>query len=103
VSKRIPSLYASTRAANYSSCSGSNRVPRRRHSGWTRAEPVDPTVPPRRRDPSGPILSLSAPRDRVPRGEEYDVKRHWHERFHADAGNAWLRRTLGEVMGVASA
>lgn len=24
----------------------------------------------------------------------YAVKQHWHERFHADAGNQWLRRTL---------
>jgi hypothetical protein len=25
------------------------------------------------------------------------VKQHWHERFHADAGNAWLRRTLHQL------
>ena len=27
----------------------------------------------------------------------YKVKQHWHERFHADAGNAWLRRTMAEL------
>lgn len=27
----------------------------------------------------------------------YAVKQHWHERFHADAGNAWLRRTMSEL------
>lgn len=27
----------------------------------------------------------------------YAVKQHWHERFHADAGNVWLRRTLAEL------
>jgi len=27
----------------------------------------------------------------------YAVKQHWHERFHADAGNAWLRLTLAEL------
>ena len=29
----------------------------------------------------------------------FAVKQHWHERFHADAGNAWLRRTLVELLG----
>jgi len=29
----------------------------------------------------------------------YDVKQHWHERFHTDPGNAWLRRTVVELMG----
>jgi DNA-binding transcriptional LysR family regulator len=28
----------------------------------------------------------------------YSVKQHWHERFHADAGNIWLRRTVSELM-----
>jgi DNA-binding transcriptional LysR family regulator len=28
----------------------------------------------------------------------FAVKQHWHERFHPDAANAWLRRTLAEVM-----
>lgn len=27
----------------------------------------------------------------------YSVKQHWHERFHGDAGNEWLRRTLAEL------
>jgi DNA-binding transcriptional LysR family regulator len=32
----------------------------------------------------------------------YKVKQHWHERFNADAGNAWLRKTLAELLaGVA--
>jgi DNA-binding transcriptional LysR family regulator len=28
----------------------------------------------------------------------YEVKQHWHERFHTDPGNAWLRRTVAELM-----
>jgi DNA-binding transcriptional LysR family regulator len=28
----------------------------------------------------------------------FAVKQHWHERFHADAGNAWLRGTLAELL-----
>ena len=24
----------------------------------------------------------------------YKVKQHWHERFNADAGNIWLRKTM---------
>lgn len=28
----------------------------------------------------------------------FAVKQHWHERFHADAGNAWLRRTLASLL-----
>ncbi len=32
----------------------------------------------------------------------FAVKQHWHERFHADAGNAWLRGVLAELMGDAS-
>ena len=27
----------------------------------------------------------------------YAVKQHWHERFHADPGNAWLRRTVAQL------
>lgn len=27
----------------------------------------------------------------------YAVKQHWHARFHADAGNAWLRRTMAQL------
>jgi DNA-binding transcriptional LysR family regulator len=29
----------------------------------------------------------------------FDVKQHWHERFHLDAGNAWLRTTLASLHG----
>ncbi|MDB5850954.1 MAG: LysR family transcriptional regulator [Rhodoferax sp.] len=29
----------------------------------------------------------------------YSVKQHWHERFHTDPGNAWLRRTIAELLG----
>ena len=29
----------------------------------------------------------------------FAVKQHWHERFHADAGNAWLRKTIAELLG----
>ena len=29
----------------------------------------------------------------------FAVKQHWHERFHADAGNAWLRKMLAELVG----
>lgn len=32
----------------------------------------------------------------------YAVKQHWHERFHADAGNAWLRRTVAQLFGAQS-
>lgn len=28
----------------------------------------------------------------------YDVKQHWHERFHTDPANAWLRRTVAELL-----
>jgi DNA-binding transcriptional LysR family regulator len=27
----------------------------------------------------------------------YDVKLHWHERFHADAGNVWLRHLIARL------
>lgn len=27
----------------------------------------------------------------------YSVKQHWHERFHADPGNIWLRRVIAEL------
>lgn len=27
----------------------------------------------------------------------YAVKQHWHERFNADAGNMWLRRTIAQM------
>ena len=29
----------------------------------------------------------------------FAVKQHWHERFHSDSGNAWLRRTLSSLFG----
>ncbi|MFZ4288790.1 LysR family transcriptional regulator [Variovorax sp. HJSM1_2] len=29
----------------------------------------------------------------------YNVKQHWHERFHSDPGNVWLRRTMSELLG----
>ena len=29
----------------------------------------------------------------------YYVKLHWHERFHADVGNVWMRKVLARVMG----
>lgn len=29
----------------------------------------------------------------------YKVKQHWHERFNADAGSMWLRRTMFELFG----
>lgn len=29
----------------------------------------------------------------------FDVKQHWHERFHLDAGNVWLRSTLARLHG----
>ena len=28
----------------------------------------------------------------------YEVKQHWHERFHHDPGNQWLRRTIWELL-----
>jgi DNA-binding transcriptional LysR family regulator len=28
----------------------------------------------------------------------YDVKQHWHARFHSDPGNAWMRRAMAELM-----
>lgn len=32
----------------------------------------------------------------------YSVKQHWHERFHADSGNIWLRRTMAELFSETS-
>jgi DNA-binding transcriptional LysR family regulator len=29
----------------------------------------------------------------------YAVKQHWHERFHAEPGNFWLRTTFAELFG----
>jgi DNA-binding transcriptional LysR family regulator len=31
----------------------------------------------------------------------YKVKQHWHERFHNDAGNRWLRQTMMQLFYVA--
>ncbi|MEJ7688690.1 MAG: LysR family transcriptional regulator [Variovorax sp.] len=33
----------------------------------------------------------------------YAVKQHWHERFHADAGNVWLRRTAAQLFAAGTA
>jgi len=33
---------------------------------------------------------------------DYAVRQHWHARFHADDGNAWLRRTMAELFGAAA-
>lgn len=30
--------------------------------------------------------------------EPYQVKLHWHERFHADSANIWLRQLVADVM-----
>jgi DNA-binding transcriptional LysR family regulator len=29
---------------------------------------------------------------------EFDVKQYWHERFHNDPGNVWLRRTIARSL-----
>ncbi|MDB5776652.1 MAG: LysR family transcriptional regulator [Herbaspirillum sp.] len=39
-------------------------------------------------------IKLLAPPVPLP---SFSVKQHWHERFHADAGNVWLRRTIAEL------
>lgn len=28
----------------------------------------------------------------------YEVKQHWHERYHTDLGNIWLRRVVAELL-----
>ena len=28
---------------------------------------------------------------------KYKVKQHWHERFNADVGNIWLRKTMATL------
>jgi DNA-binding transcriptional LysR family regulator len=33
----------------------------------------------------------------------YQVKQHWHARFNADAGNAWLRQTLATLFSAQAA
>ena len=40
-------------------------------------------------------VSLYAPPVALP---AFAVKQHWHERYHCDAGNAWLRQTLAALM-----
>lgn len=30
---------------------------------------------------------------------QYEVKQHWHERFHNDPGSQWLRRMIADLMG----
>ncbi|MGI4816165.1 MAG: LysR family transcriptional regulator [Janthinobacterium lividum] len=39
-------------------------------------------------------VKLLAPPVELP---SYAVKQHWHERYHADPANMWLRRTLAEL------
>lgn len=29
---------------------------------------------------------------------DYEVKQHWHERFHHDEGNRWLRRLISQLL-----
>jgi DNA-binding transcriptional LysR family regulator len=29
---------------------------------------------------------------------QYEVKQHWHERYHQDEGNRWLRRVVSELL-----
>lgn len=43
-------------------------------------------------------IKLLDPPVRLP---SYSVKQHWHERYHADAGNIWLRRTMAELFSQA--
>lgn len=33
---------------------------------------------------------------------DYEVKQHWHERYHHDPGNQWLRRTVWELLATPS-
>jgi DNA-binding transcriptional LysR family regulator len=53
-------------------------VPRLLGSALARQEPVQVLEPP---------VPLPA----------YKVKQHWHERFNADGGNIWLRRTVADL------
>ena len=32
---------------------------------------------------------------------EFAVKQHWHERFHRDPGNRWLRGLIAELLSEA--
>jgi DNA-binding transcriptional LysR family regulator len=29
----------------------------------------------------------------------FAVKQHWHQRFHADPANGWLREAMAELLG----
>nr|MBP7422178.1 hypothetical protein [Sulfuritalea sp.] len=33
---------------------------------------------------------------------EYEVKQHWHERYHHDEGNRWLRRLVSRLLAGAA-
>ena len=33
---------------------------------------------------------------------DYEVKQHWHERFHHDEGNRWLRRVISRLLSGAA-
>lgn len=33
---------------------------------------------------------------------DYAVKQHWHERYHHDPGNRWLRRVVSELLSTSS-
>ncbi|SMF33127.1 LysR family transcriptional regulator [Pseudogulbenkiania subflava] len=33
---------------------------------------------------------------------DYAVKQHWHERYHHDPGNRWLRRVISELLSAAT-
>lgn len=43
--------------------------------------------------PSEPVKMLALPVE-LPR---YQVKQHWHERYHADVSNRWLRQVLADL------
>jgi DNA-binding transcriptional LysR family regulator len=34
---------------------------------------------------------------------QYDVKQHWHERFHNDPGTRWLRRVITDLLATPAA
>lgn len=42
------------------------------------------------------LLATVAERFVIP---EYTVKQFWHERFHHDLGNRWLRNAIRELLG----
>lgn len=39
-------------------------------------------------------IKMLAPPIRLP---DYSVKQHWHERFHADPANRWLRQVIAQL------